>query len=68
MLATSNHTSSKENENNQKKIFIVTHENWYMYEIFHFGSTGKSTPHSMKKNSSFVNLSWLQLDLNFITK
>ena len=43
----------------------MIHKTWYIYVIRHFGSTGKSTPRSMKKNSYFVNLPWLQLDLNF---
>ena len=45
----------------------MIHKTWHIYVIRHFGSTGKSTPRSMKKNSYFVNLSWLQLDLNFTT-
>ena len=31
----------------------MIHKTWYMYVIRHFGSTGKSTPRSMKKNSYF---------------
>ena len=46
----------------------MIHKTWHIYVIRHFGSTGKSTPRSMKKNSYFVDLSWLQLDLNFTTK
>ena len=41
----------------------MIHKTWHIYVIRHFGSTGKSTPRSM----NFVNLSWLQLDLNFTT-
>ena len=46
----------------------MIHKTWHTYVILLFGSTGKPTPRAMKKNSYFVNLSWLQLDLNFTTK
>ena len=71
MLATSNHTITQDQKKKKtvnKNIYYDSQKLVYVYVILRFGSTGKSFPRSMKKNSYFVNLSWLQLDLNLTTK